>query len=77
MVTASGLIFIAAATDDQIRAIDLKTGKVVWRDSLPGGGQATLMIYEQYGREYLVIVPGGHHFMETKVSDAVVAYALS
>jgi len=76
VVTASGLVFISAATDDIIRAIDLKTGKTVWQDKLPGGGQATPTVYEAGGREYLVIMAGGHHFMETPVSDALVAYAL-
>jgi quinoprotein glucose dehydrogenase len=76
VVTASGLIFVAAATDDLIRAIDLNTGKTVWTDKLPGGGQATPMTYEANGRQYVVIAPGGHHFMETPVSDAVIAYAL-
>ena len=76
VVTASGLVFISAATDDLIRAIDLRTGKTVWQDKLPGGGQATPMTYEVGGRQYLVIMAGGHHFMETPVSDALVAYAL-
>ena len=35
VVTASGLIFIAAATDDLLRAIDLKTGKELWHAKLP------------------------------------------
>ena len=76
VVTASGLIFIAAATDNLIRAIDLATGKTLWTKTLPGGGQATPMVYEANGREYLVIYAGGHHFMETPVSDQVIAYAL-
>ena len=76
VVTASGLIFIAAATDNLIRAIDLATGETLWTKKLPGGGQATPMVYEAGGREYLVIYAGGHHFMETPVSDQVVAYAL-
>ncbi|MBO9622895.1 MAG: membrane-bound PQQ-dependent dehydrogenase, glucose/quinate/shikimate family [Sphingomonas sp.] len=76
VVTASGLVFIAAATDNLIRAIDLRTGRTVWKDVLPGGGQATPMTYEMNGRQYLVIYAGGHHFMETPVSDEVVAYAL-
>ena len=76
VVTAGGLIFIAAATDDLIRAIDLKTGKTVWSAPLPGGGQATPMVYEANGRQFLVIAPGGHHFMETPISDEVIAYAL-
>jgi quinoprotein glucose dehydrogenase len=29
VVTAGGLIFVAAATDDLIRAIDIKTGQVL------------------------------------------------
>lgn len=76
VVTASGLIFIAAATDNLIRAIDLATGKTVWSDVLPAGGQATPMTYEANGRQYVVIYAGGHHFMETPIGDEVVAYAL-
>ncbi|HMI41417.1 MAG TPA: membrane-bound PQQ-dependent dehydrogenase, glucose/quinate/shikimate family [Sphingomicrobium sp.] len=75
-ITASGLVFVAAATDNLIRAIDMRTGKTVWSDVLPGGGQANPMIYEQNGKEYLVIMAGGHHFMKTPQSDALVAYAL-
>ncbi len=76
VVTAGGLVFIAAATDDLIRAIDLRTGKVVWQDALPAGGQATPMTYSIGGRQYLVIMTGGHHFMETPIGDQVIAYAL-
>lgn len=76
VVTAGGLIFISAATDNLIRAIDIKTGETVWEDLLPGGGQATPMTYEIGGKQYLVIMAGGHHFMETPVSDALIAYAL-
>jgi quinoprotein glucose dehydrogenase len=76
VVTAGGLVFIAAATDNLIRAIDLKTGKTVWQDVLPAGGQATPMTYEAGGKQYLVIMAGGHHFMETPIGDQVIAYAL-
>jgi quinoprotein glucose dehydrogenase len=76
VTTASGLVFIAAATDDLIRAIDLRTGKTLWSAPLPAGGQATPIVYQQDGREYLVIFAGGHHFMETPMGDSVVAYAL-
>lgn len=76
MVTAGGLIFIAAATGNLIRAIDIDTGRTVWQDVLPAGGQATPMVYEVDGRQYLVITAGGHHFMETPNGDYVIAYAL-
>ena len=76
VVTAGGLIFVAATTDTLIHAIDVETGKTLWTDKLPGGGQTTPIVYEQDGRQFVVIAPGGHHFMETPVSDAVIAYAL-
>lgn len=76
VVTASGVIFVAAATDNLIRAIDLKSGKVLWKDVLPAGGQATPMTYMVNGKQYLVIAPGGHHFMETPIGDQVIAYSL-
>jgi len=76
VVTAGGLIFISAATDDVMRAIDLKTGKTLWIDKLPAGGQATPMTYEVNGRQYVVIMAGGHHFMETPIGDELIAYAL-
>lgn len=75
-LSASGLVFIAAATDDLIRAVDIRTGKTVWSDVLPAGGQATPILYSAGGREYLVIVATGHHFMETPEGDYVIAYAL-
>ncbi len=76
VVTAGGLIFIAATTDNMFRAIDLRTGETLWEDALPAGGQATPMTYEANGRQYVVIMAGGHHFMETPVGDEVIAYAL-
>lgn len=76
VLTASGLVFIAAATDDLIRAIDLRTGETLWQAALPAGGQANPLMYEAGGRQYLMIVAAGHHFMETPSGDYVLTYAL-
>jgi quinoprotein glucose dehydrogenase len=76
VTTASGLVFVAAATDNLIRAIDLRNGKTLWSAVLPAGGQANPIVYQQGDREYLVIFAGGHHFMETPMGDSVIAYAL-
>jgi quinoprotein glucose dehydrogenase len=76
VVTAGGVVFIAAATDNLIRAIDVETGTTLWQDLLPAGGQANPMVYEIGGRQYLVIMAGGHHFMGTTPGDYVIAYAL-
>jgi len=76
VVTASGLIFIAAATDDLIRAMDIETGEVLWEAELPAGGQAGPAMYEVDGQQFLVINAGGHNFMETPIGDYFLAYAL-
>lgn len=75
-ITASGLFFIAATTDDIFRAIDISTGEEVWSVELPAGGQATPMTYEANGQQIVVINAGGHDFMETPIGDYFIAYAL-
>jgi quinoprotein glucose dehydrogenase len=76
LITKGGLIFIAAATDNLIRAIDIKTGKVLWTHDLPAGGQANPMAFSANGHEYVAIMAGGHHFMETPVGDDFLAFRL-
>ncbi len=75
IVTASGLVFIAASLDDRIRAFATDTGKLLWEDRLPAGGQATPMTYAVGGRQYLVIAAGGYKGASTR-GDHLVAYAL-
>ncbi|HYM34677.1 MAG TPA: pyrroloquinoline quinone-dependent dehydrogenase [Steroidobacteraceae bacterium] len=77
IVTASGLIFVAAATDNYLRAFDIETGRELWKGRLPAGGQATPMTYEISGRQYIVIAAGGHGSLGTTRGDYVVAFALS
>ena len=52
------------------------TGRQLWEARLPAGGQAGPMSYEIAGRQYVVIAAGGHSFMQTKIGDSVIAYAL-
>ncbi|GAB3923967.1 outer membrane protein assembly factor BamB family protein [Larkinella terrae] len=59
IVTAGGLVFIAATKDERIRAFDKKTGKVVWEYQLPAGGFATPITYLAGGKQYVVIAAGG------------------
>lgn len=75
IITAGGLIFIAASLDDRLRAFDIDTGKVLWEVKLPAGGQSTPMTYSVGGRQYLVIAAGGYKG-DSKRGDYVVAYAL-
>ena len=76
MLTAGGLVFIAASLkDDRFRAFDVDTGKLLWDDKLPAGGQATPMTYSLNGRQYVVIAAGGYK-SDTTRGDYLVAYAL-
>ena len=78
IATAGGVVFIAAAMDDYLRAFDIETGAELWRADLPAGGQATPMTYRvrEDGRQYVVIASGGHSSLRTTKGDSVVAYAL-
>ena len=77
IITAGGLVFIAAAMDQYLRAFDLETGKELWKGALPAGGQATPMTYRgKDGKQYVVIAAGGHGRLGTPLGDYVIAYAL-
>lgn len=76
IVTAGGVIFIAATIDDKFRAYDVQTGEVLWKASLPAGGQATPMTYSVKDRQYIVIAAGGHGIYQTTPGDYVIAYTL-
>ncbi|MGA8203164.1 MAG: pyrroloquinoline quinone-dependent dehydrogenase [Woeseiaceae bacterium] len=78
IVTAGGLVFMAAVQDDYLRAFDLDDGKTLWEGRLPAGGQATPMTYylPSTGRQYVVIAAGGNAHLGTTPGDYVVAYAL-
>ena len=75
-VTAGGLVLIAAAMDNYLRAFDVETGKELWKAELPASAQATPMTFEKNGKQYVVICAGGHGKLGTKMGDAVVAFAL-
>jgi len=56
IVTAGGLVFIAATNfDKKFRAFDKRTGKLLWQTTLPMSGNATPITYEVDGRQYVVI----------------------
>ncbi|WP_286995927.1 membrane-bound PQQ-dependent dehydrogenase, glucose/quinate/shikimate family [Haliea sp.] len=78
IITAGGLVFIAAAQDDYLRAFDIDTGAELWKGRLPAGGQATPMSFVSAldGKQYVVIAAGGHAYMQTTIGDHVVAYSL-
>ncbi len=75
VVTAGGLIFLAATSDAKIRAFNKRTGKLLWEADLPASGFATPAVYEVNGKQFLVIACGGGKLGKPS-GDAYVAFAL-
>lgn len=77
IVTAGGVAFLAGTLDQYLRAYDLRTGEQLWQGRLPAGGQATPMTYTgKDGRQYVLVVAGGHGSLHTRQGDYVLAFAL-
>ncbi|UVE44517.1 glucose/quinate/shikimate family membrane-bound PQQ-dependent dehydrogenase [Pseudomonas chlororaphis] len=78
MVTAGGVGFLSGTLDQYIRGYDVNNGKELWKSRLPAGGQATPMSYTgKDGKQYVLVVVGGHGSLGTKMGDYIIAYKLA
>ncbi len=75
VVTAGGLVFIAATRDEKIRAFNKRDGTLLWEYQLPYAGYATPSVYMRNGKQYLVIACGGGK-LNTRSGDVYLAFAL-
>lgn len=75
VITAGGVLFIAATKDEKFRAFHMKTGDLLWEAQLPAGGYATPATYESGGKQFVVIACGGGK-MGTSSGDVYTAFAL-
>jgi quinoprotein glucose dehydrogenase len=75
VVTAGGLLFIAATSDAKFRAFNKRTGQLLWETDLPAAGFATPSVYAVDGRQYIVIACGGGK-LHKRSGDSYIAYAL-
>jgi quinoprotein glucose dehydrogenase len=83
IVTAGGLVFIAATTDSKFRAFDSRTGRELWMTRLDATGDAVPMTYlGRNGKQYVVIAAGGTNRFRMlantagQTADALIAFAL-
>jgi len=78
IVTAGGLVFIAATNfDSKFRAFDKSTGKLLWETTLPFAGNATPITYQIAGKQYVVIyATGGKSGRGGKSGGIYVAFSL-
>ncbi len=75
IVTAGGLLFIAATQDAKFRAFDKSTGRLLWEATLPAPGYATPSTFAVRGKQYVIVAAGGGK-LGSQSSDAYVAYSL-
>lgn len=78
IVTAGGLLFIAATNfDRKFRAFDKRNGKLLWETTLPMSGNATPATYEVGGRQFVVIYATGGKARPNEPSGGIyIAFAL-
>ena len=76
VVTAGGLVFIAASRDEWFRAFDRTSGRELWRWKLPAAGYATPATYLVDGIQYVVIACGGGK-IGTRSGDSYIAFKLN
>ncbi|MEO5959444.1 MAG: c-type cytochrome, partial [Opitutaceae bacterium] len=75
VVTAGGVLFIAATKDGMLRAFDRKTGQRLWEIELPAPAFATPATYAVGGKQFVVVAAGGSK-LGTKRGESYIAYAL-
>jgi quinoprotein glucose dehydrogenase len=54
LTTGGGLVFIAATQDEMFRAVDVRTGRVVWQEQLPASGHASGQSLRDKAGDYFV-----------------------
>ncbi len=75
--TAGGVAFLSGTLDQYLRAYDVKNGKQLWEGRLPAGAQTTPMTYTgKDGKQYVLVMAGGHGSLGTKQGDYVMAFKL-
>jgi quinoprotein glucose dehydrogenase len=76
VITKGGLIFIGASMDSRVRAVDVKTGNVLWKHLVEAPAVAQPAVYTYKGKEYVLFIAGGNGILTPRLSDQVVAFAL-
>jgi quinoprotein glucose dehydrogenase len=76
IVTAGGVIFIGATTDDRFRAFD-ESGRQLWETTLEASAHAIPMTFMgKDNRQYVVVAAGGGSFLGSPTGTKIVAFAL-
>ena len=74
VVTAGGLVFMAGTQDRSLRALDKRTGELLWTGTLPFDAIGMPAIFEVGGKQFIAVSATGDR--GGNPGDAVVAFAL-
>ncbi len=75
IITATGVIFIAATPDHLFKAYDTRDGALLWQTELSASGYSTPITYSVDGKQYVAIASGGGRTGGPSAADYF-AYAL-
>ena len=75
VVTAGGIMFIGASSDEKFRVFDKDNGEILWEHDLPFDGHSTPSTYSVDGKQYVVISAGGSK-MKNVQGGMLVAFTL-
>ena len=67
---------MGGTADRKLRAFDADDGNLRASFDLPAGLHGGPMTYRVNGTQYLVVAPGGHAGLPSKLGGFVIAYAL-
>lgn len=77
IVTAGGLVFIGATSDEHFRAFDAATGRQLWSAPIDASAYATPITYQsRNGRQYVAVAAGGGGFFSDQSADTLIAFSL-
>ena len=76
VITKGGLVFIGASMDSRVRAVDLKSGAVLWKALVDAPAVAQPAVYTYKGKQYVAFAAGGNGILTPRLSDQLVAFAL-
>jgi quinoprotein glucose dehydrogenase len=77
VVTAGGLVFIAATNHDRkLRAFDKNSGKLLWETVMPSSGNSTPATYMVRGRQYVLVQASGGKSKTGGTEAVYIAFAL-
>jgi quinoprotein glucose dehydrogenase len=77
IVTAGGLVFIAATNHDRkFRAFNKDTGKLLWETVMPNSANSTPATYLLNGKQYIVVAAAGGKSRTPNPAAVYIAFAL-